>query len=168
MSDLLTLIVTGLLGGGLVGGVASLITGHALARKTNVEAKGLDAKLPAEIDSVVVQGAESAVLTMRSALESATARIKELETDRENDRKRIGELSVIDMAHQIRGQLQLAPRNSDFGHRVAPLRGGNQRRGRRVIDELIGNLDQRRPLAGLIRIQHSVYFLTVNPNTCRR
>lgn len=106
MSDLLTLIVTGLLGGGLVGGVASLITGHALARKTNSEAKGLDAKLPAEIDSVVVQGAESAVLTMRSALESATARIKELETNRENDRKRIGELEL--KVEELRGKVEAA------------------------------------------------------------
>lgn len=92
MSDVLTLIVSGVLGGGLFTGVAALINGRSLARKTDTETEGLAAKLPAEVDSVVVQGAETAVLTMRSALESAQNRITELEQDRSSDRKRIAEL----------------------------------------------------------------------------
>lgn len=86
------LIVTGLLSGSIFAAVATLIASKATARKTNAEAKGLAAKLPAEVDSVVVQGAESAVLTMKAALESATERIAQLEHERESDRKRIAEL----------------------------------------------------------------------------
>lgn len=92
LRDLAVLAVTGLMGGGLIRGVAELINGRSLARKTDTEAHTLAAKLPAEIDSVVVQGAESAVLTMKSALESAERRIGDLEADRANDRKRIAEL----------------------------------------------------------------------------
>jgi septal ring factor EnvC (AmiA/AmiB activator) len=90
--DVIILVVSGITGGGIFTAIASLITGRAIARKTNVEGEVLVAKLPAEVDSVVVQGAEQAVLTMRSALESATLRITELEEDRADDRRRIAEL----------------------------------------------------------------------------
>ena len=99
-------IVTVVLSGGLGAGAASLITSRAMARKTNSEAHQLDAKLPAEVDSVVVQGAEAAVLTMRSALESATARIRELEEDREADRRRIGELEA--KVEELRAKVEAA------------------------------------------------------------
>lgn len=92
--QIIVTVVVALLGGGLVGGVAALITGRAMARKTASETRALDAKLPAEVDSVVVQGAEAAVLTMKSALDSATARITQLEEERAEDRKRIGELEA--------------------------------------------------------------------------
>ena len=81
-----------ILGGGLLGAIATLVTSRAMAHKTRAEAAGVAAKTPAEVDSIVVQGAEAAVLTMRSALESATARIAELEADRARDRQRIAEL----------------------------------------------------------------------------
>lgn len=87
-------LITVILSGSVFGAVAALITSKATARKTHSEAKALDAKLPAEVDSVVVQGAESAVLLMRSALESAQARISQLEQEREADRKRIAELEA--------------------------------------------------------------------------
>jgi septal ring factor EnvC (AmiA/AmiB activator) len=92
MPDFLTLVVTVVLSGGLAGGAASLITGRAMARKTTAEAKSLAAKLPAEVDSVVVQGAEQAVLTMSRALESATTRIGQLEQERADDAERIKKL----------------------------------------------------------------------------
>lgn len=81
-----------LLSGGLFAAIATLVTSRALAGKTKAEAAGVAAKTPAEVDSIVVQGAEAAVLTMRSALESATARIASLEADRAADRQRIAEL----------------------------------------------------------------------------
>jgi septal ring factor EnvC (AmiA/AmiB activator) len=92
MTDLLTVVVTGLLSGGIGAGIATLIKARSEARNLDATAKAIDAKLPVEVDSIVVQGAESAVLTMRSALESASARIAELEQDRAEDRKRIAEL----------------------------------------------------------------------------
>lgn len=85
-------LVTVLLSGGLGAGVASLITSRALARKTTSETNAIDAKLPAEVDSVVVQGAESAVLTMKAALDSATGRIAQLETERTADAGKIRDL----------------------------------------------------------------------------
>lgn len=91
-TDLVTVVVTGLLTGGIGTGIGALVVGRATARKTNSEAHQLDAKLPAEIDSITVQGAEAAVLTMRSALESATARIAQLEQERASDRQRIADL----------------------------------------------------------------------------
>lgn len=96
-TDVITVVVTG---------IGALIVGRATARKTTSEARQLDAKLPAEVDSVVVQGAEAAVLTMRSALESATARIRELEEDREADRRRIGELEA--KVEELRAKVEVA------------------------------------------------------------
>ena len=87
-------LITVVLSGSIFSAVAAVIASRATARKTNAEAKAVDAKLPAEVDSVVVQGAESAVLLMRSALESAQARIGQLEQEREADRKRIAELEA--------------------------------------------------------------------------
>lgn len=107
-SDLVTVIVTGLLTGGIGTGVGALIVGRATARKTNSEAKQLEAKLPAEVDSLVVQGAEAAVLTMRSALESATARIAQLEQERAGDRERIADLEA--KVEQLRRKVETAER----------------------------------------------------------
>lgn len=92
LTELAKLLIVGVTGGGIFKALESLRTGRAIARKTVTEAEGLDAKLPAEVDSLVVQGAETAVLTMRSALESAQSRIAELEQDRAADRQRITEL----------------------------------------------------------------------------
>lgn len=90
--DVVSLVITGLLSGGLAAAAASLITARANAKNTAAATKALETRLPVEVDSVIVQGAESAVLTMRSALESATKRIAELEADREADRRKIAEL----------------------------------------------------------------------------
>ena len=106
--DLTTIIVTTVLSGSIFGAVASLITRRAMARKTNAEAKAVDAKLPAEVDSVVVQGAEAAVLTMRSALESATARIAQLEGERAADARRIADLEG--KVEQLRRKVETAER----------------------------------------------------------
>lgn len=107
-SDLITVAVTALLTGGLGTGVGALIAGRANAAKTVTEAKALDAKLPAEVDSVVVQGAEAAVLTMRNALESATNRIQQLEHEREADRRRIAELEA--KVEDLRAKVEAAER----------------------------------------------------------
>lgn len=78
--------------GALAGAAGALITGRATARKVTTEGKAIEAKLPAEVDSVVVQGAEQAVLTMAKALQAANGRIDELEHERAQDRKRLAEL----------------------------------------------------------------------------
>lgn len=102
------LLVTALLSGGLATALATLITSRALAGKTAAEAKGLEARLPAEVDSVVVQGAEAAVLAMRSALESASGRIADLERDRAADRQRIEDLER--KVDELRAKVEKAER----------------------------------------------------------
>lgn len=101
-------IVTVVLSGGLGAGVASLITSRAMARKTKSETNAIDAKLPAEVDSVVVQGAEHAVLTMDAALKSAQARISQLEQERAGDRARITELEA--KVDRLQGKVEQAER----------------------------------------------------------
>jgi nucleotide-binding universal stress UspA family protein len=94
MSPVILAAVVGVLGGGLAGGIGSLLTGRALVRKAASEAKAIDAKLPAEVDSVVVAGAEAAVLVMDKALTSATLRIAQLEEEAEAHRQRIRDLEL--------------------------------------------------------------------------
>lgn len=74
-----------LLFGAAAGALATVVTGRSTARKTDTETRTMDAKLPAEVDSVVVQGAEQAVITMAKALESANQRIEELVAARVQD-----------------------------------------------------------------------------------
>lgn len=109
MSDeLLKLIVTGLLSGGAFAAVAAIITSRSAAKKGAAEVGAINAKLPAEVDSVVVQGAESAVLVMQAALDSATKRIAQLERERESDRERIRELEA--KVTQLEAKVQRAER----------------------------------------------------------
>lgn len=105
-NDVVTVVVTTLLGGGIGTGVGALWSGRAVARKTTSEAKALDARVPAEVDSVVVQGAESAVLVMQKALESAQSRIVILEQERDRDRARIAELER--KVEELRDKVSLA------------------------------------------------------------
>lgn len=106
MSDLVTTLVTVLLSGGVFAAIATLITSRAVARKSNSETKAIDAKTPVEVDSIAVQGADMAVLTMSRALESATSRIDQLEREREEDRRRIRDLE--DKVEELRGKVETA------------------------------------------------------------
>lgn len=92
--SVLELVITALLSGSIFAAIATLVVSRSTARKNDADAKAVDAKLPAEVDSVVVQGAELAVLTMKTALDSATNRIAQLETERDEDRRRIAELEA--------------------------------------------------------------------------
>lgn len=130
----LNALVPLLLGGGLLGALATLLTSRAVAGKTRAEAAGVAAKTPAEVDSIVVQGAEAAVLTMRSALESATARIAELEADRARDRQRIADLesrldelrAKVDRAERALGEARDA--GISLRDELASLRRDSDRR----------------------------------------
>lgn len=91
-TTIITLIVSIIVAAGGGAGIASLITGRAIARKTGAESAAIDAKLPAEVDSITVQGAEQAVLVMQRTLETVQADNAQLRKDREADRQRITEL----------------------------------------------------------------------------
>ncbi|GAB3988903.1 hypothetical protein [Nocardioides marmoraquaticus] len=71
MNPLVELLLAGLLGGSLWQGISSLRQSGWLARKAKAETIAVDAKTPVEVDSIVVQGAEQAVLTMSKALDAA-------------------------------------------------------------------------------------------------
>lgn len=73
-ADLIT-VVTGILSAGTAASAATVFTSRANARKANAEAEGLDARRPAEVDTIVVKGAEAAVLTMQMTLEATAARL---------------------------------------------------------------------------------------------
>ena len=63
MSDLPSLIVTGLIGASSGGVLGVILTARNVARKTDAETDTIRAKTPAEIESIAVQTAEQA-LTM--------------------------------------------------------------------------------------------------------
>lgn len=60
MTEILTLIVPGLIGGGLIGALVSVYTARH--------------KVPAEVDSLIVTGAETAVTTLERTLAAETRR----------------------------------------------------------------------------------------------
>lgn len=59
-SQMLTIVVTGLMSGGFVGSAVALYSAHR--------------KVPVEVDSIIVSGAESAVLTIEKTLAAETRR----------------------------------------------------------------------------------------------
>lgn len=81
------LVVSGLFGAGMAAIITALYTGKQSARRIGVEADGIAAKTPAEVDSIAIQGAETTVLMMQGvnqALlrqnERQATRIEQLET----------------------------------------------------------------------------------------
>lgn len=105
MSELLQVAFLGILSGGLFGALASVVRERATAKKSHAETDAIESKLPAEVESISVQGAQTAVLAMREALTAAGVRIAELERscaedrarfkrEREEDRERIRELEM--------------------------------------------------------------------------
>jgi len=74
--------------------IATFVKGKSEARKTDAETRTLNARTPIELDSLAVQGADAAVLTMQRSLQSAEATIIRLERERDHDRGRIEQLEA--------------------------------------------------------------------------
>lgn len=77
---------------GVLTAVGSLVKARTSGRVDTAAATATVAKLPGEVVNVNLAGAEAAVLTMRSALESAHMRIQQLDATAAADRVRIAEL----------------------------------------------------------------------------
>jgi chromosome segregation ATPase len=92
------------LSGGLLTGIAAFVTSRSTSRQMKAQAAAVDAKLPAEIDSISVTNAERAVLTMGKALEDAERRIADL-------RRR--EEAAEQVITQLRGELANLRRQID-------------------------------------------------------
>ena len=75
-TQLISILVTVVLSGGLASVVTIIVQGRQTARKIKAETASLSAKLPAEVDSIAIQGAESAVtmlqITNQSLVEENT------------------------------------------------------------------------------------------------
>lgn len=101
--------------------VTAFLTGRANAKKTRTESRGLEAKLPAEVDSIAVQGAEAAVLAMAEALKSARSEIVDLREGRAADRARMLEMEkeISDLREQIRVVEQHLIEAREKGKRLA-------------------------------------------------
>lgn len=115
MNPVVTALVSGVVGGGLFGGIGSFLVNRSIAHKTAHETRAADLKLPAEMDSLTVQGAEQAVLTMKAALESAAGRITQLEAERASDRQRIVDLEA--KVRDLQRQVESANRSVTEAHR---------------------------------------------------
>lgn len=109
-TDWVTLLVTAILSGGACTAVASIITARAMSRQATVREKSA----PAEIQSILLGGAEKAVASLVVALEWAEVEIRELKEESEASRlrelakdARIAELetSLVNMQAQL-GMLQ--------------------------------------------------------------
>jgi chromosome segregation ATPase len=96
-------LIAVVLGGGFFTGLASLITSRANSKQLKAQSAAVDARLPAEVDSVVVTGAERAVLTMGKALDAAERRIAELEKREDEAEEVIAQLrnELADLRRQI-------------------------------------------------------------------
>ena len=68
MHDALTLVVSVIISVGGAAGISSLVTARSIARKGNVEADVMEAKVPVEVDSIAVKGSETAVLSMERSM----------------------------------------------------------------------------------------------------
>lgn len=109
-TDWIALIVTALLSGGLATAIASIITARVAARRVNIEERAA----PAQVQSILVGGAEKAVATLVIALEWAEAEIRDLKEESDASRvreqakdARIAELETnLTMLQTRLGQLQ--------------------------------------------------------------
>lgn len=97
-----TVIILGAVGAlvsSLVGAAVALYTSRATNRKLNTETTIAETKLPAEVDTIIAQAADTAVLAMDKVIKAQAARIDELTKAREQDarertadRRRMAEL----------------------------------------------------------------------------
>ena len=99
MADTLTeKVVTGVIslvvGGTGATAITTFVKGKSEARKTDAETRTLNARTPIELDSLAVQGADAAVLTMQRSLTSANETIARLERERDHAAGRIEQLEA--------------------------------------------------------------------------
>jgi hypothetical protein len=90
----LTNLIAAVLGGGLFLGIAALIKAFSEGREKKSLQEALEAKTPAEVESV-------SIATMTKALESAQTRITSLEREREID-KQYYQQRITELTEQLR------------------------------------------------------------------
>jgi Na+/phosphate symporter len=129
--------------GAVAGALTTAMTGRSTARKSDVESEGIAAKLPAEVDSVVVQGAEQAVITMAKALEAANQQNAQLLE--ENERQRVGRIEdrqrIEALEAKVRELLSQVDRAESALHQAREATGLVSRE----LEQLKASQDQRDP-----------------------
>jgi predicted RNase H-like nuclease (RuvC/YqgF family) len=95
-------LVSAILSGTGVGAITAWTTGRSTARKIGSEAKAIDSKTPVEVDSIAIQGAESAVRMLQQTNETLISENDRL--NKENERLRT-ELARLEVKVHEQGEL---------------------------------------------------------------
>lgn len=92
--DWVVLAVTGVFSAGTGAIIRALYTGRNTSRRIGVEADGIAAKTPAEVDSIAIQGAEATVLMMQGVNQALLTENQRLALQVEQRDKIIGRLEL--------------------------------------------------------------------------
>lgn len=97
------------------GAFASVVTSRYTNRKMLVETNVVERKLPAEIDTIIAQAADTAVLAMDKVIKTQVARIDDMEAEREVMKLRMKELEQE--VHILREQVNAAEKSLELARR---------------------------------------------------
>lgn len=101
-------LVSAILGTGIGSSVTSVLQGRSTARKMDAETMALGARTPAEVDSIALQGAESAVRVLQQTNETLVSENTRLFT--ENGRLRSQLEQMEGRLEQMRHRAETAER----------------------------------------------------------
>lgn len=98
-NQVITLIVSFLVGGGLFAGIGALIGARAQVRKVQIE----EERAPAETQSIWLGGAEKAVVALQQALDRMSVEITRLESalDAERQRSEAKDQRIAKLEHRL-------------------------------------------------------------------
>jgi predicted nuclease with TOPRIM domain len=119
----LNFFVSTLLSGGLLAAIGAIIVNRRQARKIDVESDDIVAKRPAEIDSVIVTGAEKTVLIMERANDTLVGQLARQKTEAD---ERAANLSAQNGALRARVD-QLEAENAELHEENRRLRAYGER-----------------------------------------
>lgn len=113
-----TLIVLGTLatiGASAGGAIASIVTSKYTNRKLVTESNVAERKLPAEVDTIIAQAADTAVLAMDKVIKTQDARLTDMEAEREAMKLRMKELEAE--VRTLRRQVEAAEKSLDLARK---------------------------------------------------
>lgn len=133
--NVLTAVVSTVLSGGLVGAVVQIFNARNTRRQIQIQ----EDKAPAEMQTVLLGGAASAVQLLTSSLEWAEEELKGLREDQINDKRKIRELQqniakkderIAEMGTELRNlRGQLAGIQSDLDHALGQIQELQREKG---------------------------------------
>lgn len=106
-ADQIQAIVIAILTGGAIAGVGTVIKSRREAKKIGVEAKAIEDKLPAELESLIVTNAEGTVVMMHAVNEHLVAELARRDAEYKAEIERRDALDVKKDAHIANLEAQL-------------------------------------------------------------